>query len=278
MKTKWQYFFETIDFLFEKEHKFIGKIAKKAVSDVSEESEENIEFEMEIVPEYQRINNNTKQTGILYVTIPYNYEEGKELINGIIFAITQKISFDFGEIKLKTGMIVCERLPETPEEKELVGDAPYAVTVNLVEVTATPKFDSKRFAERSNLRLNMGLVAQHNESRKSQNQIEAFLGFFKILESQFQPQHKRQSLQESLETNGKLFKIYSRTFEFDSEEHAEKSFKKFIKSIVHARHRCAHLKIDKNFGYLPADPKIKEEIEPFLLQLEILTYETIQAM
>ena len=277
MKTKWQYFFETNDFIFEKEHKFIGSIPRNAVTNIAEETEEKIDFEMDIVPDKKRVHQNSKQTGILFITIPYNYEEGREVINTFLYLLTQMISFDFGEIRVNGGMIMCERLPETPEEREQVGDAPYAVAINFVEAPTTRKFDPKKFTDRSNLALDIRLVAQHNESRKSQNEIEKFLGFFKILESQFPPQHKKQSLQQCLETNNKLYMVYAKAFKFASEEKAAISFKEFIKSIVHARHRCAHLKIDKNFGYLPADPKIKEEIVSFLLQLEILTYETIQA-
>ena len=68
---------------------------------------------------------------------------------------------------------------------------------------------------------------------------------------------------------------------FDSEKlindnkKSKKSFSDFIESIVYARHRCAHLKTRKNFGYVPSDPKIKEEVEPFLAPLEVLTYECI---
>lgn len=251
---------------------------RKAVSNAPNDCEENIDFEMSIEPDKEPTNKNSKQTGSIYITIPYNFDTGKELINAFAFLLTQKISFDFGEMKVHTGMIMCEHLPETPEEKEQLGDRPYSAIVNLVEVVDPPKFDPKIFAERSNRAMDLKLVAQYNESRRSQNQIEKFLGFFKILESQFPPQNKKQTLQQSLETNDRLFKIYSKTFEFDSEQHAENAFKEFVKAIVHVRHRCAHLKTYKNYGYLPADPKTKQEIEPLLTRLEILTYETIRAM
>jgi len=51
MKTKWQFFFETADFHFEKETIFKGSFDKKAVSHSFAESDEKFEFELNIVPD-----------------------------------------------------------------------------------------------------------------------------------------------------------------------------------------------------------------------------------
>ncbi len=97
--------------------------------------------------------------------------------------------------------------------------------------------------------------------------------FFKILESLF-PKNQ-QKLKDCLKNDSDLYSIYKKTFKLNDNKKSKKSFSDFIESIVSAKHRCAHLKTKKNFGYVPIDPKIKEEVEPFLTPLEVLTYECI---
>ncbi|TRO81727.1 methylamine utilization protein MauJ [Desulfuromonas acetexigens] len=274
MKTKWHFHFQTNDFVFEKEHKFIGSANGLNVN-IAENLPENLELEISISPDKEKNNPNAEQTGTLYITLPLTHDEAKPVIHHLAFMISQKIAFDHGDFKLLGGLLVCERLPETPEEIEEVGDTPFSVVVNLVEAVPPPKFDSQKFAKKSEDSIDFRLVTQHNEARNTKNAIAKFIAFFKILESQFPPTHKKQHIKDTLKTNSDLLNVFTSIFEFTTEEEALQGFISFIDSIVHARHRCAHLKVNKNFGYLPFDPKIKEEVEPFLGPLEALTYETI---
>jgi hypothetical protein len=278
MKTKWQFFFETKDFVFEKEHRFRGSMPKGAVSGRSTEGEEKIEFEMSIVPGKERKRPSAEQTGIMYITIPYNYEGGKEVIKGLAYLLSQRISFDFGELKLNTGMIMCERFPETPEEKELVGDAPFAAEVHLEEVVPPPTFDAKRLIDQSAVTMDTRLVAQHNSARKNPNPIEKFLGFFKIIETLFVPHNKNVSLQDALLSNEDLYNLFTKVIRYDNPQLYEKEYKRFIFRIVSGRHRCAHMRLKKDFGYWASDPRVKDEIEPQLQTLEVLTYHAIRGV
>lgn len=278
MKTKWQFFFETKDFFFEKEHKFRGSMPKAAISNSSTENEEKVEFEMSIVPDKERKRPTAEQTGTMYITIPYNYEEGKDVVKGLAYLLSQKISFDFGKMKLHTGMIACERLPETPEEKELVGDAPFAVEMRMVEVVTPPKFDAQQLIDQSAITMDTRLVSQYNSAKETQNPIEKFLGFFKIIETLFIPHNKRVKLQDALLLNRDFYDLFTKVLHYDSSEQYEEEYKKFVTQIVNGRHRCAHMKLKKDFGYWATDPRVKDEIEQHLQVLEVLTYYAIRGV
>lgn len=271
MKTKWQFFFETNDFVFREKHDFCGSIPKGAVSSTPAASEEKIDFELSIVPDYSH-----PHAGSIYVTIPYNYEEGKELVKHVAYVFAQRISFEFGEMKLNTALILCERIPETPEEKELIGDAPYAAEMHLKEVVGSPTFDAKRLCEQSSVSLDSRLLEQHNSARMNPNSIEKFLGFFKIIETLFGPQNKDISLEDALLANATLYDVFTKVVRHDAPELYREEYKKLIPRIVGARHRCAHMRLKKDFGYWISDPRVKDEVEPYLGVLEALAYHAIR--
>ena len=273
MKTEWRFHYETKDFFFEKEHKYMGQTGDLKLDDAIHP--QRLSFEIRIVPDNPYKKSGVDQTGSFYLTLPLPYEKAKPHAAALAKMIAERISFESGEFRLLGGMIVCKRIPENPEEEKEVGDKSYAVEMHLVEVVGAAPFDSKGFIEKSNLIMDIGLVSQHNAAKKATNPIDKFLGFFKIIEKQFTSGCKKQSLRECLSNNIKLFNIYKCTFKFDTDEQARQFFLIFVNSIVNTRHECAHLKADKNFGYVPIDHRIKKEVEPFLIQLEILTYEII---
>lgn len=278
MKTKWQFFFQTTDFVFEKEHKFRGSMPKGAVSNTSADSEEKIEFEMSVVPDEEQKHPNAEQTGIMYITISLNYEEGREIVKGIAYLLSQRISFDFGEMSIHTGVIMCERIPETPEEKELVGDAPFAVEMSLEEVVSPPTFDAKKLSSQTAISMDTRLVAQHNSARKISNPIDKFLGFFKIIETLFGPHNSKISSKDALLGSTSFFGIFKSVLRYDNPELYQDEYKKFVTKIVSARHRCAHMRLKKDFGYWANDPRAKDEIEPYLGVLEALTHRAIRSV
>lgn len=276
MKTKWQFFFETTDFVFDKEYKFRGSIPKDAVTSTGKPTDEKIDFEMSIVPDEEQKHPTAEQTGIMYITIPFTYEEGREVVKGIAYLLSERISFDFGKMKINTGMILCERLPETPEEVEQVGDAPFAAEMNLEEVVSPPTFDAKKLSDQSAVNMDTRLVAQHNAAREHKNPIERFLGFFKIIETLYGPHSDKIKLKEALLNNGDLFVLFRKTFKFETQEDYKREYTRFIEKIVKGRHRCAHMRLKKDFGYWSNDPRVKTEIEPFIGALEALTYYAIR--
>jgi hypothetical protein len=273
MKTEWWFRFETKGLFFQKEHKYIGTTNDAVSLDIFD-TLQKISFDFRIVPEKESKHPSVDQSGTLYITIPRPYDEkSKSIAYTLAHMIAQRINFESCEFRILGGAFFGKRIAETPEEEKEVGDAPYFAELHIVEVEEPYAFDSKSFADNSKAPLDTGLVSQYNESKKAHNPIDKFLGFFKILESRYTS--TKQKLKECLENSEELFKIYRRIFKFGSIEQARHSFTEFIGAIVHARHRCAHLKANKSFGYVPVDPRIEIEVKPFLIPLEILTYEVI---
>lgn len=274
MKTEWQFFFETKDLFFKKEHKYKctangDKICSNIVSG-------DFSFDLKITPDKECKNPQIDQTGQLSITLPLPYDDAKPIVHGLVHNITQKISFDSGgRFNIHGGMILGTHIPETAEEEKELGEHRHFAEMNLIEALEPPEFNSDSLEEISKLPLDMGLISQYNATKVSKNPIEKFLGFFKIIESQFAKQNKKQNLRECLETNVNLLEIFKCTFKFETYENAHSSYIEFIKNIVHARHRCAHLRLSKKFGYVPTDHKIAIEVEPYIGALEIFTHEII---
>jgi hypothetical protein len=268
MKTEWQFIFETKNFIFEKNLKFKGHVSK------SEDTK--IEYNGQIDPDENKFRPAAMQRGKLHITLPLRFNEAKELACYIASNISQKITFEFGEFKIHGGLIVCKNIPETQEEEIEVGDTPYNAEAIFEKAVEPSIFEASAFEKISSLPLDIDLVAQHNMATKATNPIDKFMGYFKILESQFPPDSKRQPLREVFIRSNILNDIFINTFDFKNNEDPLQKFDDFISSIVRTRHRCSHLKKYSNFGYLPDDPKIKTEVGPFLQPLEILTHETIK--
>lgn len=278
MKTKWRFFFETEDFIFDKESKFRGAMRKNTVSSCLPESEQEIEFEMSIVPDKEQKHPVADQTGIVYITIPYNYEVGKDIIKGLAYVLSERISLDFGRMKLATGMIMCERLPETPDERALVGDAPFAVEMNMETVVPPQKFDPKQLIDQSSISMDSRLVAQYNSAKENANPVEKFLGFFKIIEALFVPHDNKAPLERALLSDADFYDLFKKVLLYNSPELYKKEYRTFVAGIVRGRHRCAHLKLKKNFGYWSGNPRVRDEIEPYMQTLEAITYHAIRGL
>jgi hypothetical protein len=268
MKTKWQFFFTTHDFKFDNEHKFEGSMGYEELGAIL--------FSISILPDKKKTRPDVTQTGELIIIIPFNYEDGKAVALTLLYEITERIRFDFGDFRINGGALFCERIPETAEEVELVGDKRHAVEIRFQEYVPPQKFDAMKFTQELGQCIDTRLVSQYNAAKFAENPIEKFIGFFKIIESRFPPIGK-QKLREALEKKEELFLIFCKTFNQADMEEASANYVTFIEDIVHARHRCAHLKIDKGFGYYPSHFKVKEEVEPFLQSLEVLTREIIKA-
>lgn len=275
MKTEWQFFFETKDLFFKKEHKY--KCTANGDEIRSDVVSGEFSFDLKITPDKECKNPQIDQTGQLRITLPLSYDDAKPIVHGLVHNITQKISFDSGgRFNIHGGMILGTHIPETAEEEKKLGEHRHFAEINMIEVLEPPEFNSDSLEEISKLPLDMGLISQHNATKASKNPIEKFLGFFKIIESQFAKKNKNQNLRECLETNVNLLEIFKCTFKFETDENAHSSYIEFIKNIVHTRHRCAHLRLSKNFGYVPTDHKIAKEVEPYIGALEILTHEIIR--
>lgn len=274
MKSKWQFDFETKDFIFNKEHKFKGSAQMTAVSNELTGDVEVMEFELNIVPDKELKRPTALQTGIMYITVPGDYNETKNMARTLAYSFSQRISLEFGKVEVLNGIIVCERIPETPEEINMVGDKTFALEFALEEVGAMPTFDAQKFIEQSAKPLDTRLVSQYNVAMQALNPVEKFLGLFKIIETLF-VRKKRVGFKDAFLSNMDLFDLFVRVFHFDDAKQSKVKYEEFINRIVSGRHKCAHMKLRNGFGYWAHDPKIRDEISPTLYSLEILAFSAI---
>lgn len=275
MKTEWQFFFATKDLLFSKDHRFKGKTTITNLDNNRAGIPQELDLEVHIVPDKKSKDPAADSTDSIFITLPLPYEKAKLIIFTIVHHIADKITFESGEFNIRGGLILGKHIPEAPQEKKEIGEKLYFGEAQFEEVVGPPVFDSTNFTEKSKKQLDIRLISQHNAAKRANTPIDKFLGFFKILESLLSPIKKGRPMKVYLKGNETLFNIFKNIFIYESEEQAQISYSNFVDSIVCTRHKCAHLKANKKFGYVPADPDVQEAVAPYLGALERLTYEAI---
>jgi hypothetical protein len=266
MKSEWEFQFETRDFHFEKEHKFLATANNPVL--LGEKKVEQLEVAIKIVPRDATPPPFVEQLGSMFITLPYSKEESKSFAYYVAQMMEDRITFQSGDFRIRYGLVKCKRIAETPEEEMDFGDRLYSIEGRVVEIIPTPSFNSEVFKALPSYGLHAGLISQYNETKRDTSPIRQFLGFFKILESLYHTGGKRQTLKQALLDSTDLQMIYTSLVKDDN-------FEGFANDVVEIRHRCAHLKLGAGFGYLPADPAIESEVKPYLPLLEDITYACI---
>jgi len=274
LKTQWEYRYITEDFLFEKDYKYIGTIESNDPAYLAEGYPTKFEFRFKIIPSKNKKVNGSKQSGDFIITVPFEYDKAKNVITTILYNIYQRMTFQYGKLKLLGGLIMGEHIPETDKEKEMIGENKYFAHLSIEEVGRETIFNSKAFQNNLKNPLDIGLVSQFNQAVQSKHIINKFIGLFKILEDTYSRNKKGERIKEVLK-NDDLFNIYSKIVK--NENKTRENFESLIDSIVEARHKCSHLKNNKKYGFLPDDPRLEEEVRPYLNIIEILSFEVIIA-
>lgn len=263
MKSEWEFKFETRDFRFEREHKYIATVNEPVT--LGDRSIEKLEFLVRIAPSDTKPEPGVDQVGSLFITLPGSQSETKAFAYQLAANLTDRITFQSGDFRTQYGYVTCKRIPENKQEEEEFGDKLYSIEFVLTEVLAPEPFDSVAFVQPPTQSVHLGLVSQYNETKRDSSPIRQFLGFFRILESLYHSQDEKKTLKQALGSSSELKQVY--TLLVDNE-----NFDAFIENIVDIRHRCAHLKLQKGFGYVPADPAIGVEVQPYLPLLNEMTY------
>lgn len=266
MKSEWQFMFEAKDFVFEKEVKYL--VTADELVSLGGRPPEKIEAMVRIVPSKEAAQGRVAQTGNMFITLPYSQEDTKEFAYHIAGVVTEQISFHSGDFSIHYGGVICKRIAETPEEEKEFGDKLYSIEMRLQEVIPPPSFRSDDISKTVFSPDVQALISQYNETKKDSSNIRQFLGYFRILESLFHSSNKKIPLKKAFITNEELRTIFDKYS-------ANLDFEDFVKHIVNVRHKCAHLKMDKGFGYTPADPGVSEDIDPYLRLLAIITHNAL---
>ncbi len=278
MRTEWQVPFIARNFTFKKEVKYRGHIDTPEESTPPDEKFRKFEVRFRIVPNKDQVMAGSEQRGYFYLEIPFNYEESQKVFHNITHNIVQRISFEYGNFELFGGFICCKLIPETEEEEQDIGENMYNVQMRLEEVTGDSQFDAAKFQNSQIVHADISLLAQFNHAKNAKHPIDKFLSFFKILEFQNPKKNKKVGIATVLKANNSLISIFCEIFGIKEDPQKKDIFNEFIDNIVEARHQCAHLKADNNFGYSPIDSRISDEVLPYLSQLEMLTRETVKRM
>ena len=211
-----------------------------------------------------------EQTGRVFVLIPYTPEETQDFANFIVEQIASAIRFEQGhDFRIVNAIEFCERIPESEDELVAIGDTPHWATVRLIEVGDAPTYQSMSGGKQI---INMharALMSQFNASHADPNPISKFLGYFRVLESVYGPVEQRDTLKACLANSADLLADYSGLAH-------EREFTATVDLLVELRHQCAHLKLNKGFGYTPADPATAERIAPEIQVVEALAWLAIQ--
>lgn len=272
MKTRWEFFFDTIGFKFDREYKYKGEAIPPEGS--KEHDGAAIPFVVKFIPDEQDDKQSINQTGRLVVELPLYDDEAKDFAYHVAYLAQQKISFEHGRLKIHSAFIVGKRIPETKEEEAEVGDSPYFATFKFKEVVEAPKFDPKSFSSPKISPDSLRLLSQYNSAKSANNPIDMYLGLFKIIEDQFCGKNRKETIGEALKGSDLFFELYKKTFSVQETKQQDSAvqelFRDFVKKLVHIRHNCSHLKSKRNFGYSYDDSRVDTEVKPTLIAVDNL--------
>jgi len=272
MKTEWQFRYETRDFIFEKVHNFKGENTDTVDFGFGEVS--GLKFDVRIEPEPdQEWTHGVMQTGKMLITLPFNVDEARPIAMFLSEYVRERIAFDSGDFTINYGVVYAERIPETPEEVNEVGDTPHAAFMQFEEVDMSdvPSFNSSAFKESSSKPTDVRLMSQFNAASKESSIISQFLGYYKILESMYSSPKTHISLRRALTDSTELEGVFKKTL-------SGGTFENFVNETVDIRDECAHLRMEQGFGYSPLDTEIKDQVEPYIEPLKELTYNCIRSI
>ncbi len=264
MKTQWEFKVAARGCHFKRTHTYI--VSVEGPVELGRMQLPSLMCQMKVTPLEDETPDDLDQFLRLMIELPLAPEGCGDFASYLAHCGVERLAFHArADLRLLSGMVMYTRIPETPEEEEEVGDRPYGVTIRLVEEVGTPSFEDLGGKLEAGVALHQGLVAQFNETARDASATRRFLGFFRILENFVHGMSGGGPLKRALKENEAL-RNYALTL------HPTANFDEFVDEIVSARHECAHLKLDRGFGYVPTDPRIEEIVNPRLALLEELAH------
>ena len=269
MEVRWQFYFEYEELKFEKPLHYLVPISMVHAEAFGLPLSE---FEAEVTIEgAEEKHDSVTQLGKIYIQLPGNGGQTEGLAYSLVNSVAQQINFLQGRIKIDYGFVSNELLPETPEEKEEVGDNRFSMTVQLKPVPDRVPFDSSAIKKVTN----NPLLQQFNDASNAQSPIDQFIGFFKILEGFFGGHPIKPSLKNSTALRQLAFEHLEIQDCGAIRRISQAEFEKLVDDLADTRHQCAHLR-DSGFGLTYGDHRVQTQVIPLLAPLKILARETIR--
>ena len=261
MKTRWNFHIECDGIRFERVHTFHATMTEQH-SNALGLRPESFDAEVVIEPDDESYDPDLEQTGMLKITLPGEQEQTKRAAYWLAKNTTEQVAFSQGKLRVNYGLVTGQHLPETEEEQQRVGNAPYFYYTQFIEVKPTPVFQGESLTSVSA----SPLLQQFNDADNANNPIDRFLGLFRILEDTYGPSDKKTFLAKALKSSTELFQIAEKQIYIQEAGKrrtiTRTDFSSLIDRFVKARHQCAHLRRKKNFGITHGDPRVRKEIEP----------------
>jgi hypothetical protein len=152
--------------------------------------------------------------------------------------------------------LACERIPETEEEKEEVGELTHHILKIALETVPEKQTFNPETLNGSGLpAYNPVLLKLFNNAESKRDIIDKYLTRFKILETEFIDNNSREPAKKQLKNSSNLYNVFMSSV--PSESANRQLFENLIDNFVDARGKCAHLKKYK-YGYLPDDHMLSE--------------------
>lgn len=212
--------------------------------------------------------------GHLFLTLPGQPDQAQPLFERILPCILEHIRFFYSDFDLLGGGICAKRIPETEEERQLIGDRPYDIRVTMREVPDPVPFNPDVIRLFPHTPEVGPLIDQFNSARAARSPIDRYLGMFKVLELQF---HTGWDPKKSLRNRKDFISLAYRVVQIKKDGRnkpiQQNEVPGLIDDLVKTRDQCAHLQ--RQFGYGPHDREVYEWVEPLAGLVEKLALESI---
>ena len=133
MRSRWEITFEAVDFRFERDHSFDGQ-ANITHADEGAVIPDDTSFRLDLVIDAEQVERRENQRGTMYIEVQGDPTETEDFARYIALQVANKISYDYGQLRLLGGLFAAMRIPENDVEKGMIGDKPYCVTIHLQDL------------------------------------------------------------------------------------------------------------------------------------------------
>ena len=269
MKVRWQFYFEFEDLNFERTYTYSVPVS---IEDARMFGLPDLAFDAVVTIEAEKEKHgHVKQRGRIKILLP-GYKETKDLAYSLATGLEQEITFSQRRIDIIWSFVSNELIPETPQEKEEIGENRFSWTMQMVNVPEKVPFDSTSVQKiTSNL-----LIGQFNQANDAKNPIDRFIGLFKILEDLYGGHPLKTSFKNSVVLSRLALQHIEKGRQETKRRISKPEFEKLVDDLVDTRHQCAHLRSSVDFGIAYGDSRVQSEVEPLLIPLEILAWEAIK--
>jgi hypothetical protein len=205
--------------------------------------------------------------GHLVLVVPGDPAEMGPFAEHLASDIGEYLAFYHEGFRVLRGAVFAKRIPENAEERSIVGDHPYAVSLKLSEVGEFGPLKREKLQLFPKSFPLQRIIRQHNVARAAASGVDRFLGMYKVIEW-FYHRDEKVGAKEALKHNQEFVELLRSAYSVRSDDKAawevpsDQSVFELVDELVDTRHKCAHLRESSAFGFAPHDRDVYEKVEP----------------